>query len=212
MIKRTPALSLACAVAGFAVATPSGNSASLVYEGFQYAYPATSDGLHGQPDDAGVSDTDAIGLSGSWQDQTTISTGNMFLKAGSLTFGDLPTSGNHVGSNTNQNNDIFVRPVTSSLSGGSELWFSILAEKLQNNFSAAEGGFVIGNQAVSNSRILLDTGATGLAGFGVAPTTAGNNWTPYAWDGSSQSVGDAALTVGIGNGDIHEVAEITRPT
>ena len=38
---------------------------------------------------------------------------------------------------------------------------------------------------------LTDDGSTGLSGFGVAPTTAGNNWTPYAWNGSSQLVGFA---------------------
>ena len=79
----------------------------------------------------------------------------------------------------------------------------MLANKLQNNFSAAEGGLVIGNQAVNNPRILLDTGSTGLAGFGVAPTTDGNDWTPYAWDGSSQSVGDAALTVPTDGSEVH---------
>ena len=191
------------AIAGVAAVTATASHAALlVYEGFQYSDPAVSDGLHGQPDGAGGADTDATGLSGTWQDQTTISTGNMFLKAGSLAFGDLPTAGNHVGSNTNQNNDIFIRPIASNLSAGGELWFGVLAEKLQNNFSAAEGGLVIGNQGVSNSRVLLDTGGTGLAGFGVAPTTSGNNWTPYAWDGTSQVVGDAAVTVGVGSGDI----------
>jgi MYXO-CTERM domain-containing protein len=34
-----------------------------------------------------------------------------------------------------------------------------------------------------------------LQGFGIAPTTAGNNWTAYGWNGSSQVVGGANLTV-----------------
>ena len=117
------------------------------------------------------------------------------MASGSLAFGDLPTTGNHVRSDTNSNNDLFSRPISVGLDGGSEIWFSVLASKLQNNFSAAEGGFVIGNQAVNNPRVLLDTGNSGLEGFGVAPTTAGSDWTPYAWNGSSQSVGDAALSV-----------------
>ena len=197
------------AVAGLAMASlaftaTSANAELIVYEGFQYS--AVNDSLHGQPDDPGVTDIDATGLTGTWADATGTTSANMFLKSGSLSFGDLPTAGNHVGFNSNKNNDTFNRALTAgaqtSISGASEIWFSVLAEKLQNNYSAAEGGFVLANQVVGNPRILLNDGTDGLAGFGVAPTTAGNNWTPYAWDGSTQSVGDAVLNVGVGTGDI----------
>ena len=187
------------ALAGIAFAS-SDSGAILVYEGFQYetaaATRAGADLLDGQADDPGVTDTLATGLGGTWTDSAAPSdTGNLFMASGSLSFGDLTTSGNHVRSDTNANNDLFSRSINTSLDGGSELWFSLLANKLQNNFSAAEGGLVIGNQAVNNTRILLDTGNTGLSGFGIAPTTSGNNWTAYAWNGSSQTVGDANLGV-----------------
>jgi len=127
----------------------------------------------------------------------------LFVAEGSLEFGDLLTTGNHVRGDTNLNNDIFSRPITASLSGGSGIWFSILANKLQNNFSAAEGGLVIANQTVGNSRLLENNGTDGLAGFGVGPTTSGNDWTAYAWDGASQSVGDAALGVPTNGSEVH---------
>lgn len=200
------ALALA-AVAALCLATRSANAALLVYEGFQYgiagAGRASSELLHGQPDGSG-GDIDATGLSGTWKDSTAVNaSSDLFMASGSLAFGDLPTSGNHVRGDTNSNNDLFSRPVTASLASGSELWFSILANKLQNNFNAAQGGFVIGNQAVNNPRVYQDTGSTGLAGFGVAPTSSGNNWTAYAWNGSSQSAGDAALTVPTNGSQVH---------
>lgn len=177
------------------------SAALLVYEGFNYgtasATRAGADQLHGQPD--GINgDADATGLSGTWED--TAGAGDptsLFMYAGSLSFSDLATSGNSVRSDTNSNNDIFGRTITADLDSGGELWFSFMANKLQNNFSAAEGGLVIGNQRVNNSRVLSDAGTSGLQGFGIAPTTAGNDWTPYAWNGSAQSVGDAAYGVAI---------------
>jgi hypothetical protein len=172
----------------------------LVYEGFQYetgaATRAGADLLDGQADDAPATDTLATGLGGTWTDTLSPNAvGNLFIGENSLAFGDLATSGNHVRSDTNSNNDNYTRSITAGLNSGSELWFSVLANKLQNNFSAAEGGLVIGNQQVNNTRVLLDTGTTGLQGFGIAPTTAGNNWTAYGWNGSSQVVGGANLTV-----------------
>ena len=174
-------------------------AALLVYEGFNYgtagADRSGSDLLHGQPDGSG-GDVDATGLSGTWQDSSGPGTStDLFMASGSLSFGDLKTTGNHVRSDTNNNNDLFSRAITADLSSGNSLWFSVLADKLQNNFSAAEGGLVIGNQAVNNSRVLEDTGSTGLAGFGVAPTTTGNNWMAYAWDSTSQFTGGTPYVV-----------------
>lgn len=207
------------AMATLAFTAISANAVTIVYEGFQYNDAATGTDpgswpggttfdLLGEPDGLGTpADVDATGLAGTWANPTAGDNDNMFKKSGSLVFGDLPTAGNHIGFRSNLDNDRYNRALTagaqSSISGAGEIWFSILAEKLQNNFSAAEGGFVLANQLVGNPRILLNDGTDGLAGFGVAPTTSGNNWTPYAWDGSSQSVGDAALTVGVGNGDVH---------
>ena len=83
--------------------------AQWVYEGFQY--DDVGDSLEGQADDPGVTDTDATGLSGAWVDAIGGSA-NMFLKTDSLAFGDLSTSGNHVGFQDNSNNDIFHRTLT----------------------------------------------------------------------------------------------------
>ncbi len=173
----------------------------LVYEGFEYGNPG--DPLHGQPDGSGIpSDVDAIGLGGTWQDQTSLTSSDFRIVAGSLVFGDLPVKGNHVAPVDRLNNDIMVRPITADLAAGTELWFGILAEKVANNFNNGQGGLVIGSQAVNNSQINKDTGSTGLVGFGFGPTTAGTNWTPFAWNGTSQTAGDAALAVGVGTGDV----------
>lgn len=197
-------LSLSILAAG-AFATTGSQAALFVYEGFQYGTAGTDQVadntdpnynlLHNQPDGVG-GDVNATGLGGVWTDSA--GPGNntdLFLASSSLVFGDLATSGNHVRGDTNLNNDLFSRPVTSALGGGPELWFSVLANKLQNTFNAAEGGLVIGNQAVNNSRILNDDGTSGLQGFGVAPTTNGNDWTAYGWNGTAQVVGDNSLTV-----------------
>ena len=173
----------------------------LVYEGFEYSSPG--DPLHGQPDGSGTpADVDAFGLGGTWQDQTSHTSSDFRIVEGSLVFGDLPTKGNHVAPVDRLNNDIHVRPITADLAAGGELWFSILAEKVANNFSNGQGGLVIGNQAVNNSQINKDTGSSGLVGFGFGPTTAGTNWTPFAWDGTTQTAGDDTLPVGVGTGDV----------
>jgi len=176
-----------------------------VYEGFQYGATGTDQVtddqdpgynlLHGQPDAVG-GDVDATGLGGVWTD--TSGPGgvhDLFLSPGSLSFLDLPSTGNHVTGDTNLNNDNFNRPITAALDGGGEMWFGFLANKLQNNFNAAEGGLVIGNQTLGNNRVFENDGTDGLQGFGFGPTTAGNNWTYFGWDGSTQVAGDAELGV-----------------
>jgi hypothetical protein len=161
-----------------------------VYEGFQYGDAADltragNASLQGQADGSG-GDIDATGLGGTWDDVLNSSSGELYMANGSLSFGDLTTSGNHVRSDTNQNNDIFSRPITASLDGGSELWFSFLGNKLQNNFDAAEEGIFIGTQDLTTAQIQSQGNTVGLSGFAIAPTTAGNNWSAYAWDGASQ--------------------------
>lgn len=186
------------ALAGLGLATSS-HGALLVYEGFDYGAADTAragaDLLHGQPDGVG-GDGNATGLSGTWVDSAGPGAStDLFMYSGSLGFGDLATSGNSVRSDTNSNNDIMSRSITSTLDGSGELWFSFTANKLQNNFSAAEGGIAITNQTVGNSRIFENTGAGGLQGFAIAPTTAGNDWTAYGWNGSSIVTGGANLGV-----------------
>ena len=184
-------------LAGFALAT-SAHGALLVYEGFDYGAADTSragaDLLHGQPDGVG-GDGNATGLSGTWADSTNVQNTDLFMYSGSLGFGDLATSGNSVRSDTNNNNDIMSRGITSTLDGSGELWFSFTANKLQNNFSAAEGGIAITNQTVGNPRIFENDGTDGLQGFGIAPTTDGNNWTAHGWNGSSIVTGAESFGV-----------------
>lgn len=88
-----------------------------------------------------------------------------------------------------------------------ELWFSFTAQKLQNNFNAAEGGIVIGNKALGNARVFENDGTDGLTGFGIAPTTSGDDWMAYGWNGSSQVAGGSALGVGVGSGDTRLLVE-----
>lgn len=177
----------------------------LVYEGFQYA--EVGDELAGKPDDDGG--IDATGLAGVWQDATAGggSSDDMFLKSGSLNFGDLEGSGNHLGFLSNQNNDTYNRDLSTEAQEGiadtSGLWFSFLVEKLQNNFSAGEGGFALTNQVLANPRIFENGGKSelnGLAGFGAGPTTAGSDWTAYLWDGTTKHTGDLSIPLPPANG------------
>lgn len=181
----------------------------LVYEGFNYetasATRAGADLLQGQPTDPGGTDTDAVGLGGVWQMEAVGSlpsaSSDVFLKQGSLAFGDLMTSGNHVGSDTNQNQNVYSRQITATLDAGDGFWLSFLAEKPQNNFNQAREGIAITNQSVSDPRLNENSGSN-LMGFGVAPTDAGNNWTAYAWDGTNIIQGSNSLPVTIGQGDV----------
>lgn len=200
---------------GSALATSillSADAQLLVYEGFAYGATGTDQVtddtdpnynlLHAQPDGIG-DDIDATGLGGTWQDLAGPgSSSDLFLNAGSLSFGDLATSGNHVRGDTNLNNDIFSRPISGSLDG-SELWVSFLADKLQDNFGAAEGGLVIGNQPVNNAKVNLDDGSGGLRGFGIAPTSEDSgDWVVYGWDDGGRTVGTGDLNVGTSGGDV----------
>ena len=199
-------------LAGFALAT-STHGALLVYEGFDYGPPGAdqvSDPtdpnynlLHNQPD--GVSDgTDAVGLSGVWSDSIGAGQGSdVFMNAGSLSFGGLPTSGNHVRTDNRFNQDVFSRGVSAALDSGSDLWFTFLADKLQNNFSAAQAGVVISNGVHGDSQVGQQGGVAGYHGFGIAPTDSGNDWTAYGWDGTNQVQGGDSVGVTVGGGDVH---------
>lgn len=212
-LKKNSTLTLA-ALAGLVFTTAPVRAALLVYEGFQYETATSASDrtgaslVHGQADDPGGSDTDASGLGGTWAEQLSGSvntTTDLRMATGSLLFGDLPVSGNHARADSNLNNDILTRSITSNLGGSPKLWFSVLASKLDRR-GAAQGGLVIGNQAVNNSKVLLDTGSTGLNGFAVA-SPSGGNWAAYGWDGAAQTVGSS---LGIPNADVHLlVGEIT---
>jgi len=94
----------------------------------------------------------------------------MYLAEGSLSFGNLQTSGNHVRYNSNLNNDIHHRGISADLSSpsGGELWFSFLGNKLtQTGHGAEREGIAITNQAVDNAQF-DNISPAGLEGFGVA--------------------------------------------
>lgn len=190
-------LSVLAAAGSLLVATSGAEADLLIYEGFQYGPASTlrasAASLQGQSTGA-VGNVDATGIGGTWNDVLNSTTGELFMYENSLDFKDLPTAGNSVRSDTNSNNDIFVRPITASLSTGSELWFSFTANKLQNNFSAAEGGIAITNQNLTSAQIQTNSGG-GLSGFAISPTTAGNNWSFYAWSGGTQVAASGFYTV-----------------
>lgn len=197
------------ALAFFAMACV-GNTADgalLVYEGFNYESSGTndtnSDDLAGQPGGSGP-DVDATGLSGSWVEEGQDEFNNIYVVTGSIEFAGVVTTGNSVRATNNSNYDRTTRGVSADLDSGSELWFSFLANKLANNFSAAEGGIVIGsgNLPTAQGRV-LDTNPAGYHGFAIAPTTNGNDWTGYAWDGTTQTAGAAHLDVATNGTEIN---------
>ena len=193
------------ACAGLALCVAPAAAQLMVYEGFQYN--EVGDELIGKPDDDGGAD--ATGLAGTWSDAAASNgmADDMFLKAGNLEFGDLAGAGHHIGFQSNLNNDIYHRELAAEaqagIAGAGEIWFSFLLEKLQNNFSAGEGGFALANQVLGTPRVFENGGSTaldGLAGFGAGPTTAGNDWTAYAWDGTVKLTGDVAISMPPANG------------
>jgi len=189
-----------------AVPFGSAHAALLVYEGFQYG--ADGDSLVGQPD-ASPGDVDATGLDGTWTD--SFSNTEMFLKAGSLNFSDLATSGNHVGYESNSNQDVFNRGFSSSVTStiastggaGGSLYFSFLFEKLQNNFGADHEGMAIMNGVLPAARWdgSNNPGAVGRHGFAVA-AVGGSNLQAVAYDGTTgtRTVGVNALPISVVNG------------
>lgn len=187
------------ALAGLALAT-SVHGALLVYEGFDYT-PASETNDPGAQNTSseiiltGKGGTTEVGLSGTWANAQNDGE-NMYLVEGSLSFGDLATSGNHIRYRSNLQADRFNRGITADLDSGTELWFSFLGNKLDTR-SAAQEGIVIGNQLVGNAQIGQDNATTtGMRGFGIG-SSGGNNWTAYGYaaDGTASN-GSFGITVG----------------
>lgn len=193
-----------------ALALPFGSSqaALLVYEGFQYGNPGNS--LDAQPNFvSGDGDLDATGLENTW-DNTTSNPAEMSLKAGSLTFSNLPTSGNHIGGQSNLNNDTYHRDFSPSVvstistigTANQSIFFSFLFEKLQNNNGADHEGLAIMNGIVPSPRWDNgNPGAIGRHGFAVA-AVAGSNLQAVAYDGTAGTrvVSSNTLPVSVVNG------------
>lgn len=170
------------------------NADVLVYEGFQYS------NLGDELQAVTTVDVAPIGLTGGWT-ENLLNSQQMYLKSGSLNFSNLPTAGNHIGYLSNSGNDNFSQSLDGTATAGintastanDSIYFSFLFEKLQNNFSAGEGGFALTNQSLGNNRVFLNDGTDGLIGFGIGPDTSGSNLKAWAWDGSSQVAGTVAL-------------------
>ncbi len=140
----------------------------------------------GEPDGAGTpTDIDATGLSGSYTESVWNDSNRQQLDiiSGSLSFGDLPTAGNRVGSETTSDENVYTRTITSSLSGTSDLWFSFLVQPNDSN-GASQAGIAITNQTLGQAKILNNTSQSGLIGFGVGSQSSAN-FQPYAWNGST---------------------------
>jgi len=201
--KQLFALTAGALIAAGAV-TQTADAELLVYEGFQYN--AAGDSLQGNPDgDAG--EVDATGLTGTWNDAA--SNTEMFLKPGSLNFSSLPTAGNHIGYESNINNDIFHRSLDanaqSGIGGADTLYFSFLFEKLQNNFGADHEGFALMNDVLASSRFDSgNVGAAGVHGFAVANVDGlnGSDLQAVAYDGTTGTrvVGENGLPITVVNG------------
>lgn len=127
-----------------------------------------------------------MGLSNTWTNDE-LNGQNMYLAAGSLSFGNLQTSGNHVRYNSNLNSDINHRRISADLSSpsGGELWFSFLGNKLnQTGHGAEQEGIAITNGAVDSAQINNATPG-GLHGFGVGWRDDGDaGWRAYGWNGT----------------------------
>jgi len=164
-------------IAGLALAG-SAHAALLVYEGFDYT--TVGDDLIGK---GGTTET---GLSGTWADAETGGGDNMFLKSGSLNFSNLQTSGNHIGFESNSNNDIYNRGLSTTGFTGSSIYFSFLFEKLQNNFGADKEGFALMNGILPAGRFdgSNNPGASVRHGFAVAAVD-GSNLQAIAYDGTT---------------------------
>lgn len=188
---------LLAALAGFVLVAGSAHGETLIYEGFDYT--AVGDDLIGK------GGTTEVGLTGTWDDAETAGGNNMFLKENSLSFSNLATSGNHIGFESNQSNDIYNRGLGTPAFTQDTIYFSFLFEKLQDNFDADKEGFALMNGVLDDGR--FDSGNLGQAdrhGFAVAAVD-GSNLQAVAYDGTTGTrvVSDPADSVPITavNGD-----------
>jgi len=184
----------------------STDAALVVYEGFQYSN--VGDELQAITS----VDVPATGLTGAWS-ENLLNAQQMYLKAGSLNYSNLPTAGNHVGYETNQGNDIFSRDLdagaqTSLDNAGlanDTIYFSFLFEKLQNNFGADHEGLALMNGILPSSRWDSgNPGASGRHGFAVANVNGlnGSDLQAVAYDGTTGTriVGANGLPITVVNG------------
>ncbi len=190
------------ALAGLALAAGSAHGALLVYEGFDYT--DVGDKLVGK---GGTTDS---GLAGTWVDAAS-STNDMYLKEGSLEYGDLATSGNHIGYSSNLDNDVYNRQFSTSVTtsfgdtgvANGSLYFSFLFEVLQSNNNANREGFALMNGVLPASRFdgSNNPGAADRHGFAVA-AVGSSNLSAVTFDGTSatRTVSAGTIPISVVNG------------
>ena len=156
-------------------------AATLVYEGFQYS--DVGDDL----DNVTTVDVAPDGLTGGWTEN--FNNVEMFLKAGSLNFSNLPTAGNHIGYLSNSSNDLFTQSLdgtaTAGIGSASTIYISFLFEKLQSNFGADHEGLALMNGILPQTRWDNNNGgAVGRHGFAIAAVN-NSNLNAIAYDGTT---------------------------
>jgi hypothetical protein len=172
--------------------------ALYVYEGFRYE--SAGENLVGNPD-SDPGETDATGLLGTW----AVNTGTqneLDLASGSLSFGDLSTSGNRAVCATTANQGNYYRGATIGAGAMSDLWFSFVV-KHRNINTASLGGFAITSDPLTDDEIMSNN-TPSFDGFGVSAEGAADGGTgvrAYGWDGSSETYSATAFSVV--NNEIH---------
>ncbi len=190
------------AIAGLALAAGTAHGALLVYEGFDYTN--VNDPLGGK------GGTSEVGLTGTWADASS-NANDMYLKSGSLQFGDIATSGNHIGYLSNADSDRYNRQFTSAVTttigntgaANGSLYFSFLFEKLQNNFGADREGLAIMNGILPAARFdgSNNPGASGRHGIAVA-AVGGSGLQAVIYDGTAgtRTVSGGSIPISVVNG------------
>ena len=190
--KRSAALSVAAMMS--AGLMQSASAELYVYEGFQYSNDG--DILDGEPDGSGTpADINATGLGGVWDDQLT-KTEHLDIYENSLSFGDLVTNGNHVGSETTSQENIYVRSMTNTNIGSTDdLYFSILIKPTNSN-SASRSGLILSDTNATGTNGRFDnvsvTNGIGVGSEGFA------NFNPFVWDGGVQTASTGSLSTSDG--------------
>lgn len=197
---------VALAGLGLCAGLHSADAGLIVYEGFQYSN--VGDELQAVT----TVDVAPTGLTGGWT-ENLLNAQQMYLKSGSLSFSDLPTTGNHVGYLSNQGNDNYSNTldaaaqaaITTAGGANGTLYLSFLFEKLQNNFGADHEGLALMNGVLPNSRFDNNNGgAVGRHGFAIANVDGlnGSDLQAVAYDGTTGTrvVGTNGLPITVVNG------------
>jgi hypothetical protein len=162
---------LAIAVAAGVVAAVGGSlqAGAVIYEGFDYAVGSLKNNNGG------------TGFAGAW----AATRNDPKVAAGSKTWGDLFTSGNHVVGNAWSG---MIRPIGSTLSGaglmanGATLWFSVVFDLEGQNFTNADLNLALGTDQFVND--VFDDRENLVAGEGIGVTHSKGTIQGVYWQNS----------------------------